>query len=84
MSTSKVLDDFLDLPEFAAEVKKHPRTVRRWMNEPNGLPYTWLGNQLFIHVPTAREWMLSRMHRPNPRAGSARRKPDRHPLAAAE
>jgi hypothetical protein len=81
MST-KVLDDFMDLPTFSAEVKKHPRTVRRWMNEPNGLPYTWLGNQLFIHVPTAREWMLSRMRRPNPRAGPPRSRPGSQSLEA--
>ena len=48
----KILDDFLDLAAFAAEVNKHPRTVRRWMNAPNGLPHTSLGNQLFVHVPT--------------------------------
>ena len=70
----KVLDDFMDLVPFAAEVARDPRSVRRWMNQPNGLPYTRLGNRLLIHVPTAREWMLSRMRRPNPRAGATRRR----------
>jgi hypothetical protein len=36
------------------------------MNEPNGLPFTQLGNRKIIHLPTAREWLLSRMRRPNP------------------
>ena len=61
---SDLLQDFLDLEPFAAEVKRKPRTVRRWLDEPNGLPYTRIGNRILIHVPTAREWMLSRMRNP--------------------
>jgi hypothetical protein len=61
---SDLLRDFLDLEPFAAEVKRKPRTVRRWLDEPNGLPYTRIGNRILIHVPTAREWMFSRMHNP--------------------
>jgi hypothetical protein len=63
----KLLDDFLDLDPFAAEVKRHPRTVRRWLDQPNGLPYTRIGNRILIHVPTAREWIFGRMHNRNPR-----------------
>ena len=62
-----LLADFLDLEPFAAQVDRDPRTVRRWMNEPDGLPYTRIGNRLLIHVPTAREWILGRMQKPNPR-----------------
>jgi hypothetical protein len=80
----KILDDFMDLEPFAAEVDRDPRTVRRWMNQPNGLPFTRLGNRLLIHVPTARDWMLSRMRRPNPRAGTPRRRSPSQPLEAAE
>jgi hypothetical protein len=60
MSTN-LLQDFLDLDPFAAEVKRNPRTVRRWLDEPNGLPYTRIGNRILIHVPTAREWIFNRM-----------------------
>lgn len=67
MSDTSVLDDFLDLDAFAAEVDREPRTIRRWMNEPNGLPHTQIGNRILVHVPTAREWILGRMRRPNPR-----------------
>jgi hypothetical protein len=64
---SELLKDFVDLEPFAAEAKRDPRTVRRWMNQPDGLPYTKIGNRILIHVPTARDWMLGRMRRPNPR-----------------
>jgi hypothetical protein len=58
---SQVLEDFLDLDPFAAQVGRHPRTVRRWLDKRGGLPYTKIGNRILIHVPTAREWMFSRM-----------------------
>jgi hypothetical protein len=61
-----LLDDYLDLEPFATQAGRDPRTIRRWMNEPNGLPYTKLGNRVLIHVPTARDWLQARMQNPNP------------------
>jgi hypothetical protein len=58
---SQLLEDFLDLPAFAREVQRHPRTVRRWLDQRGGLPYTRYGNTIVIHVPTAREWLMRRM-----------------------
>jgi hypothetical protein len=65
MSTS-FLDDYLDLEPFAAQVGRHPRSVRRWMNMRDGLPYAKIGNRILIHLPTAREWLFSRMHPNSP------------------
>ncbi len=65
MSTD-FLTDYAEVDPLAAEVKRHPRTVRRWMQEPDGLPYVRLGNRILIHIPTAREWLLKRMKYPNP------------------
>ena len=58
---SNLLQDFLDLDPFAKEIDRHPRTVRRWLDKPDGLPYTRIGNRILIHVPTARDWLFSRM-----------------------
>jgi hypothetical protein len=69
--SSNLLQDYLDLEPFAAEVKRNPRTVRRWLDQPNGLPYTRIGNRILIHVPTAREWIFNRMKNVK-RAGSRR------------
>jgi hypothetical protein len=63
MSIDELLTDFADLEPFAAQVSRDPRTVRRWMNEPDGLPYTKIGSRILIHIPTAREWMLRRIRR---------------------
>ena len=68
----KVFEDFLDLDSFAAEVNRHPRTIRRWLDEPGGLPYTKVGGRVLIHVPTARDWMLNRMHNTPPKARKQR------------
>jgi hypothetical protein len=73
MSDTHFLDDYLDLEPFAAEVERDPRTVRRWMNAPDGLPYTRMGNRILVHIPTARDWLLSRMRRPNPRRNGKRK-----------
>jgi hypothetical protein len=67
MSVPELLADFVDVEPFAAELQRDPRTVRRWMTEPDGLPFTKIGNRVLIHVPTAREWMLGRMRKPNAR-----------------
>ena len=60
-----LLSDYADLEPFAAQLNRHPRTVRRWMQAPDGLPFVRVGNRILIHLPTASEWILSRMRRPN-------------------
>jgi hypothetical protein len=67
MSETNFLADYLDLEPFAKEVDRDPRTVRRWLNQPNGLPYARIGNRILIHIPTAREWLFSRVRHRNPR-----------------
>ncbi|HEV8517673.1 MAG TPA: hypothetical protein VGQ54_03805 [Burkholderiales bacterium] len=74
MSTTDLLDDYLDLTPFAAEVDRNPRTVRRWMLQPDGLPFTRIGNRILIHLPTAKAWIYGRMRRPNPPRPTRRRR----------
>jgi hypothetical protein len=59
--SSPVLEDFLEVVPFAREIKRHPRTVKRWIDQPDGLPYTTMGKTILIHTPTARQWLLSRL-----------------------
>jgi hypothetical protein len=54
MSHTNLFDGFIDLALFAADAGRHPRTVRRWLNQPDGLPFTRIGNRILIHVPSAR------------------------------
>jgi hypothetical protein len=66
MSNIDLFEDFLDLTPFSKEVNRSPRTVRRWLEQRDGLPYTRLGNRILIHVPSARDWLLGRMRGRNP------------------
>jgi hypothetical protein len=70
-----VLDEFLKVEDFARDIKRHPRTVSRWMRQPNGLPYTQLGKTPLIHGPTARQWLLGQMRTPNARHRAKRSSP---------
>lgn len=69
-TAAKIFDDCVELDDFARDVKRHPRTVKRWTTEPDGLPFTRLGKTTWIHIPTAREWLLGRMQQANPRRQS--------------
>jgi hypothetical protein len=62
-----LLADFADLADVAKVFKRDERTVRRWLNQPNGLPYTRAGNRILIHVPSAREWLMGNLKRRNSR-----------------
>ena len=68
MPTTDILEDYVEVPQLAAEAGKHRRTILRWMDQPNGLPFVKLGNKRLIHIPTARAWLLGRMRHPNPLA----------------
>ena len=64
-TASELLSDYADLEPFAKEVGRSPRTVRRWLGEPNGLPYTRIGNRILIHIPTAKASIFGRMRNPS-------------------
>jgi hypothetical protein len=45
--SDNVLEDFIEVDDFAKQVKRTTRTVFRWMNLPNGgLPYETSGGAL--------------------------------------
>jgi hypothetical protein len=58
---TELLADFVPIRQFAKDVGKTTRCVLYWMAEPDGLPYTRLGNQRFIHIESARAWLMRRM-----------------------
>jgi hypothetical protein len=78
-NTDNLLQDFVDLDPFAAGINRTPRTVRRWIDAPDGLPYVRVGSRLMIHMPTAREWLLGRVKQRNPRRRPVKRTGARAP-----
>ncbi len=67
MTANALLADLVEHTELAAEISKHPRTISRWSNQPGGLPFIKIGNKRFYHVPTVRDWILSRTRNADPR-----------------
>jgi hypothetical protein len=61
-----ILADYAEVPQIAAAFKKCERTIIRWMDEADGLPFVKIGSKRFVHVPSARAWLLGRMKNPNP------------------
>ena len=49
--SANILDDYVDLEPFSKQISRHSRTVRRWLNQPDGLPYTRIGNRIFDSYP---------------------------------
>jgi hypothetical protein len=66
MSKIDLLEGYLDIEPFAEKVNRHPRSVRRWTQQPDGLPFVKIGSRVLIHVGTAKAWIFSRMQKPNP------------------
>lgn len=48
------------------------RARQRLSEEPDGLPYSMARGKRLYHIPTIREWLLSRLKHPNPTPGARR------------
>lgn len=67
MPEPNILSGFLTIEELAAELDKSVRTVERWVAQPDGLPYTQLGNRRLFRPEAVREWIIAREQQRNPR-----------------
>lgn len=52
-----VLDGLMPITDFAASVKRTPRTIRRW--GAMGLPIIKRGNLVLVNVEKARAWLAA-------------------------
>jgi hypothetical protein len=67
---SSLLDGYVDEPEASRQFEKHPRTLKRYRDQPDGLPHVKVGNRVLYRVEAVRGWLLARERRPNPRRRS--------------
>jgi hypothetical protein len=66
MDAKLLTDEYTEEKKFAEDNNVHQRTVARYRNQPDGLPYVMWGGRVFIHVPRARQWLESRVRHLNP------------------
>jgi len=67
----QILDEYQHHAEFAKDNGICERTLSRYRNEPDGIPFMQFGGKIFIHIPGARKWLERRIQRLNPRRGAA-------------
>ena len=61
-----ILDEFEEIGAHALRFGKDPRTLRRWMNEPDGLPHTYAGRTPLFYPAWTKEWLEARRVQRNP------------------
>lgn len=64
---SQLLSDYLNREQLAAQIGVTPRTIHRWQNLPDGLPYTLLGGRVLFRISSVRAWIEAQERKPNPR-----------------
>ncbi|MDA9465329.1 hypothetical protein [Bradyrhizobium sp. CCBAU 53415] len=62
-----ILAGYITEAEFAASADITTRTVCRYRNQPDGLPFLKLGGKVLIPVEDARAWLRARVVHPNAR-----------------
>jgi hypothetical protein len=58
--------DLVPIERFAADVGKCPRTVLRWIDRPGGLPSVKIGADRFVHLASAKTWIMSQLETRHP------------------
>lgn len=69
-----IFDEWPTEDEFAKANGLTKRQVAQMRSKPDGLPFAKRGRQIIIHMPTARDWLMKRLHHPNPTRGRGARK----------
>jgi hypothetical protein len=67
-SDGSILEGFTTEAEFAHANNVHLRTIKRYRDEKDGLPFLIWGGRVYIPTEHARAWLMKRIRRPNPTA----------------
>jgi excisionase family DNA binding protein len=60
-----ILEGYIDLDPLAEELGRHPRTIMRWTEQPNGLPFVRLGRRILFKRESVRDWISTHERKPN-------------------
>jgi hypothetical protein len=64
-SSAFILDEYAPEKEFAAANRVSQRTLARYRNMPDGIPWMLWNGQVHIHIPGARDFVARRVKHPN-------------------
>jgi len=70
-NTGSVLADYIDRATLAQQLRCTERSIARYENEPNGLPWLMVGGRKFYRISAVQAWLTKREHNPNPRRRTA-------------
>jgi phage terminase Nu1 subunit (DNA packaging protein) len=70
MTVPSFLQDYVGREEIAAAFKVSPRTISRWSNQADGMPYVVVGNRTLYRLAAVENWLRSRERTPNLRRKS--------------
>jgi hypothetical protein len=62
-----ILAGYAEQDEFAKANRISSRTVARYRNQPNGLPWVEFGGKVRIPLDLGKDWLRSRIRNPNQR-----------------
>ena len=66
--------DIVPNKQLAKAINRCERTVVRWQDAVDGLPFIKIGKERYVHVPTWQEWIMLRMRQRNPSRRGRRRR----------
>lgn len=64
---SALLQDYMTRDQLAAELNVTPRTIIRWQQQPDGLPYVEMVGRILYRRQSILAWIESRERHPNQR-----------------
>lgn len=69
-----ILEGYVDEETLATATGRSTRTIKRWRNEPDGLPYVKLGCRVYFNVESTKRWIAAKETQRNPsrRRGAGR------------
>jgi hypothetical protein len=70
-SRADILGDYVEQHEFARIHHITARTVARYRNRADGLPWLQLGGRIYIPLREAGDWLKGQVRHPNKRRSAA-------------
>jgi hypothetical protein len=69
----QAFDELETVKQVAARLNKNPRTIMRWTQQVDGLPFVRIGQVPYLHIPSTQKWIERRIQRPNPPRTASKR-----------